>query len=352
MMLTVERAALVAALTQATKAVETRNTVPILANVLLSADEGRLTVRATDLDIEITTSIAAQGELAPTTTPARTLLDIAKRMPAGAEIKLLLDDGILTVSHGRSRFKLATLSASDYPELSQPTYPVGIEVDLATLVAPVAFAMSDEETRYYLNGVFLHTSDGRLRAVATDGHRLAAVFGPPVELPEGIIVPRKAVAMLPEGQITVDIGPGRIRFTAGSTTIVSKLVEGSFPDYERVIPKDNNRPVTLDRALLAAAVERVGVFASERAGKTIRWDVAPGGVTLTAQGEGGQANDEVAADYEGEPFAGGFNADYVVAQLRAVGGDRVTFNFSDGGPVLVTGGNPDWTSVLMPQRVA
>ncbi|HWJ89059.1 MAG TPA: DNA polymerase III subunit beta [Pelagibacterium sp.] len=352
MALRVEKAHLVAALTQATKAVETRNTVPILANVLLSADASKLTVRATDTDVEITTSVPADGALDTTTAPARTLLDIAKRMPNGAEISLALDGGILTVSHGRSRFKVATLPVEDFPTMTQPAYPVGLAIDLAALLAPVAFAMSTEETRFYLNGVYLHSVHGRLRAVATDGHRLAAVYGPDLDLPEGIIIPRKTVGMIPSGEIEVDIGPGRIRFTAGDTVIVSKLVEGTFPDYERVIPKNNDRPVTLDRALMSAAVERVGVFASERGGKAVKLEVAPGGVTFTVNGEGGQASDELAADYTGEPFDIGYNASYLTEMLRSVEGGKVTFEISDSSsPARIVGANDNWCGVLMPMRV-
>jgi DNA polymerase-3 subunit beta len=350
--LTVERSAIVAALTQASKAVENRNTYPILANVLLSADADKLTIRATDLDIEITTSAPASGKLPTTTAPAKMLLDIAKRLPAGAEITLAVEDEHLVVKSGRSRFKVATIDPEAFPELKQPAYTTTATMDLAALVAPVTFAMSDEETRYYLRGVFLHTSDGRLRAVATDGHRLAAVYGPELALAEGIIVPRKTVGLIPEGSIQVDIGEGRIRFTAGDTVIVSKLVEGSFPDYERVIPKNNDKPVVLDRKALSSAVERVGVFASERGGKAVRLEIAPGQVVLSVTGEGGQASDEIASDYEGEPFEIGYNASYLSELLRVVEGDSVTFEIRDAGsPARVVGGNPDWCGVLMPMRV-
>lgn len=350
--LVVERAALVAALQAVTKVVENRNTIPVLANVLLSEDGGRLTIRATDLDIEITTSAPCAGTLPTTTAPAKTLLDIAKRMPAGSEITIEPEGDHLVVKSGRSRFKLATLSVDEFPELKQPVYATVITIDLAALIAPVTFAMSSEETRFYLNGVFLHTSNGRLRAVATDGHRLAAVFGPDIELAAGIIIPRKAVGLIPEGQITVDIGEGRIRFTAGDTVIVSKLVDGSFPDYERVIPKDNDKLVTLENKALLTAVGRVGVFASERGGKAVRLEVAPGQVVLSVTGEDGQADDEITADYDGEPFEIGYNARYLAELVGAVEGDKVTFEIRDGGsPARITGGNPDWCGVLMPMRV-
>lgn len=351
--LVVEKAALVAALTTASKAVETRNTIPILANVLLSADSGQLTICATDMDVEITTSIAANGELAPTTAPARMLLDIAKRMPAGAEIELEIDQDQLLVKSGRSRFKLATLPVDGFPEMKQPEYTTTATLDLATLVAPVMFAISTEETRFYLNGVYLHTSGDRLRAVATDGHRLAAVYGPELAIEQGIIVPRKTVGLIPDGQITVDIGEGRIRFTAGSTVIVSKLVEGSFPDYERVIPKNNDKRLVVDRVAFGAAVDRTGVFASERGGKAVRLDIDNDNVVLSVSGEGGQASDEVAAVFTGEPLSIGYNAGYLSEFLRVAGGGKVTFEIADAGsPARILNDNPDWCGVLMPMRVA
>lgn len=352
--LTIERSHLVAALTQASKAVETRNTYPILANVLLSSTDGQLHLRATDLGIEITTSAPCAGDLPTTTAPARTLLDIAKRMPAGSEITLTTEQEHLVVKSGRSRFKVATLPVDGFPELKQPDYTTTATIDLAALFAPVTFAMSNEETRFYLNGVFVHTtSDGRLRAVATDGHRLAAVYGPELTLAAGIIVPRKTVGLIPEGTVQVDIGEGRIRFVQGDTTIVSKLVEGSFPDYERVIPKENDKLVTLENKALLTAVGRVGVFASERAGKAVRLEVAPGQVVLSVTGEEGQADDEIVADYDGEPFEIGYNARYLAELVGSVEGDKVTFEIRDGGsPARITGGNPDWCGVLMPMRVS
>lgn len=349
----VERAALVAALTQATKAVETRTTIPVLANAWLEVSGGRLAVRATDLDVEISTGVPADGSLEPVTAPARTLLDVAKRQPDGATIDLAMDGDRLIVKCGRSRSKLPTLPANDFPSLSAAGFSVEMRLDLAALLSPVAFAISTEETRYYLNGVFLHAVDGRLRAVATDGHRLAAVYGPECADVPAIIVPRKTVGLIPDGEIDLAVSDSRIRFTKGETVITSKLVEGTFPDYDRVIPKNNDKQVVLERGVLLAAIDRVGVFASERGGKVVRWDVAPGGVTLTTENpESGQSVDEVAAGYEGPPFVGGFNVGYVAEQLRAAGGAEVEFMFGDGGPVLITSGNPDWVSVLMPMRVA
>ena len=350
--LTVERAHLVAALTTVTRAVETRNTIPILANVHLSAADGRLTLRASDLDIEITTSVPATGTLAATTAPAKTLLDIARKMPAGAEITLEQDGEIITVKAGRSRFKLATLGADAFPDLKSGKFTASFSADLAAMFAPVRFAISDEETRYYLNGVFLQSTGDETRAVATDGHRLARVTVPTVGDIAGVIVPKKTVGLLPDGEVHVELSDTKIRLRSGETTILSKLIEGTFPDYERVTPKNNDKPLTVDRAAMLAAVDRVSVLSSDRGGKTVKLDVAADAVTLTVSSEGESAVEEVAAEYGSEPITIGFNAAYLAEILRTATGEKVTIALGDaGGPALITGADAGWHAVLMPVRV-
>jgi DNA polymerase-3 subunit beta len=350
--LTVERAHLVAALTQATKAVETRNTYPILANVYLAASDDRLTLRATDLDIEITTSVPAQGELAATTVPARTLLDIARKMPAGAEITLEPNDGHLVVKAGRSRFKLSVIDAGDFPSLQSGAFTASFSADLSAMFAPIQFAISDEASRYYLNGIFLHTVGEETRAVATDGHRLARVTVPTVGEIPAVIIPKKTVGLLPDGEVHVELSDTKIRFRSGETTILSKLIEGSFPDYERVIPKNNERHLVVDRAALLAAVERVGVVADDRSGKSVRLDLASDSVTLNLRGADDEATEELAAEYGDEPMSVGVNTAYLAEMLRNVSGEKVTFAFGDeGSPILVRGGDAGWLGVQMPRRV-
>lgn len=350
-MITIERKALIAALTQVNKAIENRNTYPILANVHLIATGDKLSIRATDLEIEITTSVACQGDLTPTTASAKKLLDIARK--AGSEITMMLEADRLLVKSGRSRFKVAVIDPGGFPTLSQPEYTATGTLDLAALLAPVKFAMSAADTRYYLNGVYLHTSEGgRVRAVATDGHRLAAVFGPEMELAEGIIIPSKTVGLIPEGQIKFDVGAGRVRFTAGETVIVSKLVEGSYPNYEAVIPANNDKRLTVNRQALRDAVDRVGVLASDRGGRAVKMDVAPDQVVLFIANDNEQATDEIAAEYDSEPIAVGYNSQYLAEMLGAIDGEKVMFELSDSmSPARVTCDNPDWSGVMMPMRI-
>jgi len=353
MALRLERADLVAALTATARVVESRNTYPILANVLLSVADGRLTVRSTDLDIEITTSVPAEGDLPTTTAPAKTLLDIAKKFPAGAEVTLDLEGETLTVKAGRSRFKLGTLDVSGFPTLSGGDFGEPFETDLASLFAPVAFAISNEETRFYLNGIYLHTVAGRLRAVATDGHRLARHDGS--EAPEftGVIVPKKTVAIVPPGTVQVQLSATKIRLVAGDVVIVSKLIEGTFPDYDRVTPKNNDKVLVVDRAQFAAALDRVSIVANDRGSKAVKVAVAEDRLELTCtNSEGGSATEDVSVDSEVN-FAIGYNAGYLAEIIRVAGGERVTFKWSeDNSPSLITGENDNWLSVLMPMRVS
>lgn len=353
---TIERAELLRALTATTRAVEARNTYPILANVLLVADpDGLLTVRATDLDVEITASVPADvGGAGSTTVPAKTLLDIVRKFPDGAEVTLDLADTVLVVKAGRSRFQLPTLSPDSYPDIQTGKFGEPFTTDLAALAGQVAFAISDDSGRFYLNGIYLHPVNGRLRAVATDGHRLARVDGDETTVSfAGIIIPKKTVGLLPTGQIQVEVSDTKLRLTSGSTVLVSKLIEGTFPDYDRVTPKDNDKLASVDRAALLAAVDRVSIVASERGGRAVKVSATPGLVTLSvANSDGGSASEDLAAESSVEMVIG-YNAGYLADVLRVVGGASVKFAWSDAGaPSVITGDNDNWLAVLMPLRVA
>lgn len=352
--LTVERAHLVAALSTVARVIESRNTYPILANVHLSVIDDRLTIRGTDLDIEITTSVPATGALATTTAPAKTLLDIVKKFPAGAEVSLDQEGEILTVKSGKSRFKLGTLSAESFPELKSDEYGQPFTVDLSALFAPVSFAISNEETRFWLCGIYLLGAAGVLTAVATDGHRLAKHVLPG-EWPEfpGIIVPAKTVGVVPQGDVTVATGPTKVRLQYGDTTIVSKLIEGTFPDYERVIPRNNELSFTADRGALLASSDRVATIASDRSGGVVKLTMDAGTVVLTVRGDTDSAADELSVEYDGPPVESGVSARYLREILSAVSGSAVTISFNEAlGPILVRGDNDNWTGVQMPMRAA
>lgn len=356
MAIRLERSDLVSALSAVARVIENRNTIPVLANVHLSVVDNRLVVRGTDLDIEITTSVPADGELGTTTAPARTLLDIAKKFPSGAEITLELDDQTLVVKSGRSRFKLGILPADGFPTLKAGEFGADFEVDLDAAFAPVRFAISSDTSRYHLNGIYLHGQVNQLTAVATDGHRLGKHIIPAGGTPwpdfDAIIVPTKMVGVVPQGVVSVAVSSEKIRLTQGNTVIISKLIEATYPDFERVIPKRNEHIVTVDRGSLLGAVDRVATVASERSGKVVKFEVAGDVITLTVRADHDSASDEVAAEYVGDAaIESGMNARYLQDILGVIGGDKVTLAFGDPtSPILVRGDNDNWTGVQMPMR--
>ena len=295
MKVTVERAELLKSLGHVHRVVERRNTIPILANVLVKADRGKLSLKATDLDLEVTDSIAA--EVSPggsTTVPAHMFYEIVRKLPDGAQIVLegSGDRAVLSLRAGRSRFTLQTLPESDFPDLAAGDMSHSFKVaaaDLKRLIDKTQFAISTEETRYYLNGIYLHTAGtanaGMLRAVATDGHRLAQVELP---LPQGaagmpgIIVPRKTVGEVQrlietgEGEVAIELSAGKIRFTIGNVVLTSKLIDGTFPDYARVIPANNDKSLIVDKKDFEAAVDRVSTVSSER-GRAVKLSITGAG---------------------------------------------------------------------------
>jgi DNA polymerase III subunit beta len=372
MRVTLERSNLLKSLNHVHRVVERRNTIPILSNVLLTAEGQSLQLKATDLDLEVTEATGAIVEQAgATTVPAHLLYDIARKLPEGAEVMLSTgaDGASMTVVSGRSSFRLQCLPQSDFPELTAGNFTHSFRLDsqaLKRLIERTQFAISTEETRYYLNGIFLHVmeSDGsaRLRAVATDGHRLArAEMAAPAgsEGMPGIIVPRKTVAELqklvdePDVVVTVELSDAKIRFTVGSVVLTSKLIDGTFPDYQRVIPSGNDKQLTIDRKTFAEAVDRVSTISSER-GRAVKLAIGNGQVTLTVNNpDSGSATDEIAADYESDPIEIGFNARYLLDITGELTGDEAVFMLADAGsPTLVRDtGDRDVLYVLMPMRV-
>jgi DNA polymerase-3 subunit beta len=372
MQLTIERAALLKALGHVQSVVERRNTIPILSNVLLSADRDGMALSATDLDMEIVDATAGrvdgQGQI---TAPAHTLYEIVRKLPEGAEVELRFtgDDPRLQVSAGRSRFNLPVLPAGDFPIMSSDGLSGAVQIDttdLMRLIDKTRFAISTEETRYYLNGLYLHiVSEGgvtKLRAVATDGHRLALaeMLAPEgaAGLP-GVIIPRKTVQearrLLEDAGEAVDlqISAQKIRFEFGRAALTSKVIDGSFPPYERVIPKDNNRILIVDNGLFAQAVDRVATISAERS-RSVKMAVERGRIVLTVRNmEAGQGVEELEVDYDGEPFEIGFNARYLLDVAGQIQGETAEFRFGAGSldPTLVLDpADADVQYVLMPLR--
>lgn len=349
MRVSIDRSQLAHALATVTRAIESRNTIPILANVLLAVEDGQLRLTGTDLDVEITTSLPVLDcQPGSVTVPGKMLADIAKH--ATGDITLELDaasaGGRLTVASGRSRYKLDVLPAEDFPSFSAGKFDTTLELDLATLVAPCVHCISTDETRYYLAGVYLHAVDGRLVAVATDGHRLMRNVGPTGDLDYGVILPRKLVGLLPKGAVTVELSQNKVRVTSGSTIITSKLIDGSFPDYARVIPTGNSNVLTVDRQALMKAVERVTAVADDKS-RAVKFAVGDVLRLMLAD----KASDEVSIEFEGEPLEIGFNARYVNDMLGALDEPNVRFALGDAGSPAVIKGEGEWTGVLMPLRV-
>jgi DNA polymerase-3 subunit beta len=372
MKVTVERAALLKSLGHVHRVVERRNTIPILANVLVRADQSRLAFKATDLDLEVTESIAAEvNPGGATTVPAHMFYEIVRKLPEGAQVLLEAagDRAVLSIRAGRSRFTLQTLPESDFPDLAagEMTHSFKLAAaDLKRLIDKTQFAISTEETRYYLNGIYLHTAGAAkaatLRAVATDGHRLAQVELP---LPEGaagmpgIIVPRKTVAevqrLIEDNQAEVAIGlsQGKIRFTLGDVVLTSKLIDGTFPDYGRVIPVGNDKELIVDKKEFEQAVDRVSTVSSER-GRAVKLSVSNGKLMLSVTNpDSGSATEEIEVEYAADPLDIGFNSRYLLDIAAQIESETAVLKLADpGSPTLIQDKDSKGTLyVLMPMRV-
>lgn len=349
MTLTISRADLARTLAAVSKVVEHRNTIPILANVLLSADNGQLAVTGTDLDISYSASAPAEGTL-ETTVDAKRLSDIARRL-SGDVVTITHADDKLVVKSGRSRFTLPTLPVEDFPHLDAGDLGGHFQLDFAALVAPVRFAISSEATRYYLCGVHLHnTAEGGIRAVATDGHRLAHNTACGMPTIPAVIIPAKTVGIVPAGEVTVSLSQNKVRFATADTIIVSKLIDGSYPDYQRVIPANNTSVATVDRKELASAVARVSTIESNR-GRAAKFTVAGDNIAVDASGDDGSAHEDVEAEYAGEPIEIGFNTAYIADVLGAASGENVRVSLADSGTPAIFQGKGDWLALCMPMRV-
>ncbi|MGD9293902.1 MAG: DNA polymerase III subunit beta [Roseobacter sp.] len=372
MKISIERADLLKAVSQAQSVVERRNTIPILANVLIEAEGSDVTFRATDLDIEVVDRAPAQVERAgATTVSATTLHEIARKLPDGALVTLTADSatGRLTVEAGRSNFSLATLPKEDFPIMASSEYESNFTADapaLRRLFDKSKFAISTEETRYYLNGVYMHVADadgGRtLRCVATDGHRLARIDA---NLPEGaedmpgVIVPRKTVNELgkllddDDAKIAVSVSETKVRFATPEITLTSKVIDGTFPDYTRVIPQGNTRKLEVDANDFAKAVDRVATVSSERS-RAVKLQLDEDRLVLSVNApDSGAAEEELAVAYGDERLEIGFNAKYLQEIASQVDRENAVFLFnSSGDPTLMREGN-DQTAVyvVMPMRV-
>ena len=372
MKVSIERSALLKAMSQAQSVVERRNTIPILANVLIEAEGGEISFRATDLDIEVVYKVVGMVERAgATTVGAHTLHEIVRKLPDGAMVELTdnVTSNRLDVVAGRSSFSLATLPREDFPIMANSEYACNFSAKseiLRRLFDKSKFAISTEETRYYLNGVYMHSSDGTngkvLRCVATDGHRLARID---TELPDGaetlpgVIVPRKTVGELrklldeDEIKIAVSVSETKIRFATPEMILTSKVIDGSFPDYTRVIPQGNTRRLEVDAAEFAQAVDRVSTVSSERS-RAVKLTLEDDRLVLSVNApDSGAAEEELVVAYADERLEIGFNAKYLLEIAGQVDRENAVFMFnSSGDPTLMREGNDESAVyVVMPMRV-
>ncbi|MBB5987335.1 DNA polymerase III subunit beta [Sphingobium lignivorans] len=367
---TIERATLLRSLGHVQSVVERRNTIPILSNVLIDATgDGAIKLMATDLDLQIVENVQAQVEVpGATTVSAHTLFDIVRKLPEGSQVRLEAAEGKMLVQAGRARFNLQTLPRDDFPVIAEGPLPTSFELPATALVQIIdktRFAISTEETRYYLNGIFLHVAEDPapvLKAAATDGHRLARVT---VARPDGaegmpdIIVPRKCIAELRklldevEGSIHVDLSPSKIRFDLGNAVLTSKLIDGTFPDYSRVIPTGNDKLLKIDPRSFEEGVDRVATIATEKT-RAVKMALEKDKVTLSVTSpENGTAAEEVSGDYDAQPIEIGFNARYLLDILGQIEGDSVEVHLADAAaPTLIRENEKAQALyVLMPMRV-
>jgi DNA polymerase-3 subunit beta len=368
----IERSELLKAVAQAQSVVERRNTIPILANVLIEAEGDQVSFRATDLDIEVVDQAPAKVERAgATTVSAVTLHEIVRKLPDGALVTITDDgaSGRMSVEAGRSNFSLATLPREDFPVMASSEYEANFAAPapvLRRLFDKSKFAISTEETRYYLNGVYMHVSDSDgkqvLRCVATDGHRLARIDA---DLPDGasgmpgVIVPRKTVGELrkllddDEAEIAVSVSETKVRFATPGITLTSKVIDGTFPDYTRVIPSGNTRRMEVDAAEFAQAVDRVATVSSERS-RAVKLALDEDRLVLSVNApDSGAAEEELGVAYNDEGLEIGFNAKYLLEIASQVDRENAVFLFnSSGDPTLMREGNDDTAVyVVMPMRV-
>lgn len=374
MKVTLERNHLLKSLGHVHRVVERRTTYPILSNVLINAHDGQLELRATDLDIEITESVPAMVGVAGTTTvPAHTLYEIVRKLADGAEVNLETDgtNEQMTITSGRSNFNLTCLAPDGFPDLKSGEFGHKFSLKagaLKNLIDCTQFAISTEETRYYLNGIFFHTmseDDGViLRAVATDGHRLARAEAPAPQGSEGmpsIIVPRKTVAEVQkllgddDQDVAIELSDSKIRFELGGVVLLSKLIEGTYPNYEGVIPKDNDKRLAVDRNALKQAVDRVSTIASDRGGKAVKLGLSEGLLELSVTNpDHGTAREELPIEFEHEGFEIGFNARYLLDIIEQVHSEQAIFMFSDSGSPTIVQSEDEADQalyILMPMRV-
>ncbi len=363
----ISREALIKPLQLVAGVVERRQTLPVLSNILLVAEGDQLSMTGTDLEVELVGRVTLDepAEAGSVTVPARKLMDICKSLPDSARIELTLTGQKMVIKAGRSRFSLSTLPAAEFPNVedSPETLELSmIQQQLRNLIDKTGFSMAQQDVRYYLNGMLLEIADGQLRSVSTDGHRLATSVTP-VEAQEGlqhqIIVPRKGILELArllqngEDELRLVIGASHIRAHVGDFTFTSKLVDGKFPDYERVIPKNGDKILLSDRMELRQVLSRIAILSNEKY-RGVRLALSSGYLQVMANNpEQEEAEETLAVDYQGPAVEIGFNVNYLIDVLSILPDNMVSISLSDpnSSSLIEAVDNSDSLYVIMPMRM-
>ena len=366
MKIRVNRNALLPVATIIGSVVEKRQTLPILSNILLNASSGQLSLTATDLEVEITTSLEIEGNAdCDFTLPARKFVDICKALPEGAEIEISVQNEKALIKSGRSRFSLSTLSAADYPgiEITATEHSFQIsENELKTIIEKTAFSMAHQDVRYYLNGMLIEIETDKIKSVATDGHRLAiyqSEYSHQLDENFSFLLPRKAVMELgrlldhSDSLVNIDVTSSLVRFKIGKTIFTSKLIDGKFPDYERVIPRNCDKTAVIEKESFKNALIRASILSSDKY-KGIRITVGNDTLKLQAHNpEQEEAEEEMPIQYGNPELTIGFNVGYLLDILNTVGQKNILMDFADtnSSSIVRIPGNDEALYVVMPMRL-
>lgn len=367
-LLKTKREALLEPLQAVTGIIERRHTLPILSNVLLSRTDTHIEFVATDIEVEITASMTVEGagEVKQTTVGARKLFDILRALPEGSEVALALQDKRLQIKSGKSRFNLQTLSPEDFPRLASAEsggtrFSVTQKL-LRSLLGLVQYAMAQQDIRYYLNGLLMVVEDGQLKLVATDGHRLAFASreaGGKNLARQEVILPRKTIIELSklledsDDPVAIEVSANQAKFSFGSVVLISKLVDGKFPDYGRVIPQNQSKKLKLDRIVLLQALQRAAILTSDKF-RGVRWVLSDGTLKISCSNtEQEEAQEELDVAYKGETLDIGFNVSYLVDVLNHLDVAEVECGLGDANSsaLFTVPGRTDFKYVVMPMRI-
>ena len=366
MNITINRENLLTPLQQVIGAVERRQTLPILGNVLLKSRSGNISLTATDLEIEMVSSVECSSpEDFQTTLPARKLLDICKALSDDSDIEFGIEENRVSLKSGRSRFTLASLPAKDFPGLDdiveQHSFSIK-QADFKVLLDKTSFAMAQQDVRYYLNGILMEISDGKVKMVATDGHRLAlSEINIDISLNDGkqIIIPRKAALELSrllessDSPANIILSQNHIRVETGKLVFTSKLIDGKFPDYNRVIPVDGNKILKVNRESLKRSMNRIAILSNEKY-RGIRLTLAPGNLAIQANNpDQEEAEEELSVNYDEAEIEIGFNVTYLIDVLNVLASEDVDIKLKDANSSCIISDSEDSSSlyVVMPMRL-